>query len=90
MNVNKKLNKREKNILHLCIICSFDWYGCYVENDVGSCTFPGTPLTTNATLWRHADFDVSNNIIYFCDYSPKRMDFVCFSSNDGSTWNGKA
>ncbi|RXG52291.1 hypothetical protein Avbf_15883 [Armadillidium vulgare] len=66
----------------------FKWFGCKIVNATDTtCTYPPTALTTNTSVWRHAAHDPGHDIIYFCDYSPKKSDMVCYSSTDGETWN---
>ena len=56
------------------------------------CKFSGTEtrISTVASQFRHAALDTTNNIFYFCDYSPVKERMMCFSTPDsGTTWNGK-
>ena len=48
-----------------------------------------TIYTNDVKEWRHAAYDNTNKILYFCDYSMKKKRLVCFSTSDGNTFKSK-
>ncbi|XP_064089991.1 uncharacterized protein LOC135203997 [Macrobrachium nipponense] len=66
----------------------FEWYGCPIEQVNSTCdTSTTTPMTDTTKGWRHVAHDSVNNIIYFCDFIPKKQRVQCYSSKDGAVWN---
>ncbi|KAF2361961.1 Coagulation factor 5/8 C-terminal domain [Trinorchestia longiramus] len=63
-----------------------EWYGCPIETIDDTCAALET-VFTDGVGWRQISYDTANKILYFCDYNPKKMRTVCFSTADGSTWN---
>ena len=48
-----------------------------------------TIYTDQPYQWRHAAFDSTHSILYFCDFSHEKQKILCYSSINGYSWTSK-
>ncbi|XP_042876943.1 uncharacterized protein LOC122256377 [Penaeus japonicus] len=65
----------------------FEINGCFLDAAADTCNAAlRTVLTNQPVGWRHVALDTTLNILYFCDFNPKKKAVLCYSSVDGATW----
>ena len=71
------------------LLLRFNWLGCPIEDVDDTCNADLVTQFSDSPGWRQMAYDSINNVFYFCDYSPIKRRTVCFSTADGTTWNGQ-